>query len=103
MTMTPTADQKTLEPLDVFVGEWSMATSFVPNPADAPRARTTFEWLPGRRFRIQRWEVERSSPSRNGPLHAGAVDVGPTAAGALQGAVTVGADVQMPRSVLAGL
>jgi hypothetical protein len=52
------ADQKTLEPLDVFVGEWSMAASLAPNPADAPRARTTFEWLPGRRFLIQRWEVE---------------------------------------------
>lgn len=34
-----------------------MATSFAPNPADAPRARTTFEWLPGRRFLIQRWTV----------------------------------------------
>jgi hypothetical protein len=56
--MTPTADQKTLEPLDVFVGVWSMVTSFAPNPADAPRARTTFEWLPGRRFLIQQWEVE---------------------------------------------
>ena len=27
-------------------------------PADAPRARTTFEWLTGRRFLVQRWEVE---------------------------------------------
>jgi Protein of unknown function (DUF1579) len=47
-----------LEPLDAFVGEWSMATSLSPSPADAPRARTTFEWLPGRRFLIQRWEVD---------------------------------------------
>jgi hypothetical protein len=39
--MTATADQKRLEPLDVFVGEWSLATSLAPNPADAPRARTT--------------------------------------------------------------
>jgi hypothetical protein len=52
--MTATADQRRLEPLDVFVGEWSLATSLAPNPADAPRARTTFEWLPGRRFLIQR-------------------------------------------------
>ncbi len=56
--MTEPVDQKTLEPLDVFVGAWSMATSLAPNPADAPRARTTFEWLPGRRFLIQRWEVQ---------------------------------------------
>jgi hypothetical protein len=56
--MTQTAGQQTLEPLGVFVGEWSMVTSFAPNPAGAPRARTSFEWLPGRRFLIQRWEVE---------------------------------------------
>ena len=52
--MTATADQNTLDPLDVFVAAWSMAASFGPNPADAPRARTTFQWLPGRRFLIQR-------------------------------------------------
>ncbi|HEX6677126.1 MAG TPA: hypothetical protein VF486_19115 [Actinomycetes bacterium] len=56
--MAEAAAHKALEPLDVFVGAWSMTTSFAPNPADAPRARTTFEWLPGRRFLIQRWEVE---------------------------------------------
>lgn len=47
-----------LEPLDVFVGEWSMAASLTASAAGAPRARTTFEWLPGRRFLIQRWEVD---------------------------------------------
>ncbi len=56
--MTATADHKAMEPLEVFVGAWSMATSLAPNPAAAPRARTIFEWLPGRRFLIQRWEVE---------------------------------------------
>jgi hypothetical protein len=56
--LTETTSQQTLERLDVFVGEWSMATSLTPTPADAPRARTTFEWLPGRRFLVQRWEVE---------------------------------------------
>ena len=56
--MTETTSQKSLESLDVFVGEWSIATSLAPNPGDAPRARTTFEWLLGRRFLIQRWEVE---------------------------------------------
>jgi hypothetical protein len=48
----------TLDALDVFVGEWSMTTSIAPNPAEAPHAVTTFEWLPGRRFLVQRWEVE---------------------------------------------
>jgi GNAT superfamily N-acetyltransferase len=56
--MTETVDRETLEPLDVLVAAWSMVTSFAPNPADAPRALTTFEWLSGRRFLIQRWEVE---------------------------------------------
>ncbi len=36
-----------------------MAASFAAgDAADAPRARTTFEWLAGRRFLIQRWEVD---------------------------------------------
>jgi hypothetical protein len=50
--------RETLDRLDVFVGEWRMIASFTPDPVDAPRARTSFEWLPGRRFLIQRWEVE---------------------------------------------
>ena len=56
--MTGTTSQEALEPLGVFVGEWTMTASLAPSTADAPRARTTFEWLPGRRFLIQRWEVE---------------------------------------------
>ncbi|HEX3566641.1 MAG TPA: hypothetical protein VHU17_14825 [Acidimicrobiales bacterium] len=47
-----------LDALELFVGEWSMIPGFVPDPAEAPRARTTFEWLPGRRFLVQRWEVD---------------------------------------------
>jgi hypothetical protein len=50
--------RETLDSLDLFVGEWRMTASFTADPADAPRARTSFEWLPGRRFLIQRWEVE---------------------------------------------
>ena len=53
MAMTETADSNTLEPLNVFVGEWSMAPSFAANAADVVRARTTFEWLPGRCSLIQ--------------------------------------------------
>jgi hypothetical protein len=47
-----------LDALDPFVGQWRMIPRFGPDPADAPRALTTFEWLAGRRFLIQRWEVE---------------------------------------------
>lgn len=44
------------EPVDLeqLIGQWHMTSSF----ADAPQARTTFEWLAGRRFVIQRWEVD---------------------------------------------
>jgi hypothetical protein len=44
-----TMNEATLASLDVFVGEWNMVA---PSAADAPRARTTFEWLPGKRFLI---------------------------------------------------
>jgi hypothetical protein len=46
-----------LEALEPFVGRWSLMAAFedVP-PADAG-AHVTFEWLPGRRFLIERWEV----------------------------------------------
>lgn len=47
-----------LDALQPFVGQWRMAASFAPSGDAAPRAVTTFEWLPGRRFLIQRWEVE---------------------------------------------
>lgn len=50
--------RKTLDDLDVFVGRWSMTASFASAAGDAPRAWTTFEWLPGRRLLIQRWEVD---------------------------------------------
>jgi hypothetical protein len=52
------SSQEVLERLDVFVGEWEVATSLAADPVTAPRARTTFEWLSGRRFLVQRWEVD---------------------------------------------
>jgi hypothetical protein len=42
-----------LERLDAFVGEWSMEASF----SETTLGRTVFEWLPGGRFLVQRWEV----------------------------------------------
>ncbi len=53
-----TTQEAPLDELDIFVGEWIMITSLAPDPADAPRARTSFEWLTGKRFLVQRWEVE---------------------------------------------
>jgi hypothetical protein len=51
-------DQGALDALVPFVGEWRMTSGPVSDPADAPRALTTFEWLRGRRFLVQRWEVD---------------------------------------------
>ena len=53
-----TVNDSALTSLDVFVGEWKMGASLVPSTADAPHACTMFEWLPGKRFLIQRWEVD---------------------------------------------
>jgi hypothetical protein len=53
-----TTQEAPLDELDIFVGEWIMALSFARDPGDAPRGRTSFEWLAGRRFLVQRWEVE---------------------------------------------
>jgi hypothetical protein len=41
--------------LDALVGEWDMASSLAGRPV---RARTTFEWLAGKQFLIQRWEID---------------------------------------------
>jgi hypothetical protein len=46
-----------LDALDVFVGEWAMTSSLAP-PGHQPRARTIFEWLGGRSFVVQRWEID---------------------------------------------
>jgi hypothetical protein len=42
--------------LDSFVGQWSVDATF----PDAPPGRATFEWMPGGRFLVERWEF--SSP-----------------------------------------
>jgi hypothetical protein len=47
-----------LDGLEPFVGQWRMGPSFTPGADDAPHALTSFEWLSGRRFLIQRWEVD---------------------------------------------
>lgn len=39
--------------LDRFVGEWTIEMGF----ADAPIGRVTFEWMQGKRFLVERWEV----------------------------------------------
>jgi hypothetical protein len=49
------ADPEDLEP---FIGRWRMVPGVVQDPDDAPPALTTFEWLEGGSFLIQRWHVD---------------------------------------------
>ena len=46
-----------LEALTPLVGEWKLLAVFKDVPPADIGARATFEWLPGKRFLIQRWEV----------------------------------------------
>lgn len=46
-----------LDGLDIFVGRWRMTASFE-HDGTPPLAETTFEWLEGRGFLIQRWHVD---------------------------------------------
>jgi hypothetical protein len=55
--MAAMSSRDALETLEPFVGEWKLAAAFGDGaPADIG-ARVTFEWLPGERFLVQRWEV----------------------------------------------
>ena len=56
--MTEQTVPESLDDLELFVGQWRMVAGFASNEADAPRAVTTFNWLSGRRFLIQQWEVD---------------------------------------------
>jgi hypothetical protein len=46
-----------IECLSVFVGKWRMAAEFKNAPPADMGARVVFEWMPGERFLIQRWEI----------------------------------------------
>ena len=47
-----------VEDLEVFVGTWRITASLAPEGAPPPLAETSFEWLEGRRFLVQRWHVD---------------------------------------------
>src|SRR5262245_48202131 len=46
-----------LEALQPLVGEWRLVATFKDIPPADIGARAIFEWMPGERFLIQRWEV----------------------------------------------
>ena len=72
-----------LEPLGILVGSWQMEARFAEgafgpdSPAIVNRdGRTTFEWLDGGFFLIQRWTVDHPA-APNGIAIIGASDGGP--------------------------
>ena len=55
--MAQRAENPGIERLAVFVGEWSLVAEFKDVPAADLGARVVFEWMPGERFLVQRWEI----------------------------------------------
>ena len=55
--MARQTENAAIDRLAVFVGEWSVAAKFKDLPPADKGARVVFEWMAGRRFLIQRWEV----------------------------------------------
>ena len=45
--------ENAMERFGWLIGEWSIEAGF----PDAPAGRVTFEWMPGERFIVERWEV----------------------------------------------
>ena len=75
--MSEATVDKALDAFELFVGEWTMIPGFLPNPAEAPGARTTFEWLTGKRFLVQRWEVDHPDARTASPSSASIRPRGP--------------------------
>lgn len=48
-----------MEDLEPFVGEWALEAHFenLPAPEGDSGARVAFEWLAGRQFLVERWEI----------------------------------------------
>jgi hypothetical protein len=55
--MAQQTESAAVDRLAVLVGEWHMAVEFEDVPPADLRARVVFEWMPGRRFLVQRWEI----------------------------------------------
>ena len=51
------AENSAMERLAALIGEWSMEARFKDIPPADASARAVFEWMPGQRFLIERWEV----------------------------------------------
>lgn len=82
-TDVPSERSPLLEPLQILVGSWQMEARFAAgafgpgSPAIVNRdGRTTFEWLDGGFFLIQRWAVDHPA-APDGIALIGAADDGP--------------------------
>jgi hypothetical protein len=50
-------DSLNVEGLEALIGVWSMAAAFPGAPPSDLRGRTVFDWMSGKKFVVQRWEV----------------------------------------------
>lgn len=55
--MPPTTNDISPEALAPLVGEWRIFAALGNKPAADVGARVSFEWLPGERFLIERWDI----------------------------------------------
>jgi hypothetical protein len=55
--MEATSGGDSLDALEPLVGNWSMVPTFEGMPPADTGAPVSFEWLSGRHFLIERWEV----------------------------------------------
>jgi hypothetical protein len=60
--MEQDAEDPAIRRLAALVGEWSMVPEFDEAPQADSGARVHFEWMPGNRFLLQRWEIPALDP-----------------------------------------
>jgi hypothetical protein len=60
--MEQRTDDSSIERLAALVGDWRMAAEFEGAPPAESSARVGFEWMPGRRYLIERWEISGLDP-----------------------------------------
>jgi hypothetical protein len=56
-------DQSAIRRLEPLIGDWSIKPDFPDAPPIEGEGRTSFEWMPGEQFVIQRWQAPDPAPS----------------------------------------
>ena len=62
-----------LAALAPLLGDWAMRATFEAMPPSDESARVTFEFLPGERFLVQRWEIPMPDAPPEVPTHGIAI------------------------------